>query len=111
MSMKLLAAATATGAGTAVSLRTGAQEHAVQANITGAPAAVTVALEASLDDGVTWVALVTHVFTAGELTATTSLFFVTGSPVMKVRANLVTLTAGAAPTVTVYYFPFEHRGG
>lgn len=102
MSVELLSAVTATGAGTGVKASPWTSTHTVQATITGAPTAVTVDLEGSLD-GAKWFTLVSHAFSGGELTATAALFFVTGSPVAMVRANLTTLTGGTAPTVSVVY--------
>lgn len=110
MAMKLLAAATATGAGTAVHLRKGVQEHTVQVVITGAPTAVTVALEASLNDGATWNSIGTQAFAAGDLTAGSLMYHVVDKPAQYVRMNVTVLTGGTAPTVTAFYFPFEHRG-
>lgn len=98
----LLRAATATGAGSEHSLNKLYETHTVQANITGAPTAVTVALEGSLD-GVLWFTLASHTFSAAELTATGAMFHVVQKPVTKVRANVTTLTGGTSPTVTVFY--------
>lgn len=110
MSMKLLAAATATGAGLSVALRKGVQEHTVQAVITGSPTAVTVSLESSLDNGVNWNVIGTYAFTAGDLSAGSAMYHVVNKPSELVRMNLTVLTGGTAPTVTAFYFPFEHRG-
>lgn len=110
MAMKLLAAATATGAGASVRLKKVVQEHTVQALITGSPTAVTVSLESSLNDGVTWNAIGTYPFAAGDLTAGSVMYHVIDKPAELVRMNLTSLTGGTAPTVTVFYLPFEHRG-
>lgn len=110
MAMKLLAAATATGAGLSVNLRKVVLEHTVQVIITGAPTAVTVALEASLDNGVTWNSIGTQAFAAGDLTAGSLMYHVTGKAAELVRMNTTVLTGGTAPTVTAFYLPFEHRG-
>ena len=98
----LLSAVAATGAGSSVLASPWNSNHAMQITITGAPTAVTVDLEGSLD-GTTWVALVSHVMSAGELAASKALVFVTGAPVPMVRGNLTTLTGGTTPTVTVKY--------
>lgn len=110
MAMKLLTAATATGAGASVRLKKGVQEHTVQVIITGAPTAVTVALESSLNDGVTWNSIGTYAFSAGDLAAASAMYHVVNKPAELVRANVTTLTGGTSPTVTCYYLPFEHRG-
>lgn len=110
MAMKLLAAATATGAGPSARLKKGVKEHTVQTIITGSPTAVTVSLEASLNDGVTWNAIGTYIFTAGDLSAGSAMYHVVNKPVEVVRINLTVLTGGVAPTATSFYLPFEHRG-
>ena len=102
MSVKLLDAATATGASGAWATHSGPSNHSVQVVITGAPTAVTVDLEISLDGSI-WVSAASHVMSAGELTATQALFHVVDKPSWNVRVNVVTLTAGTAPTVTVVY--------
>jgi len=93
-----------TGAGPTYGGATGDERydgfHAYQVNLTGAPTAVTIAIEGSLD-GLIWHELVEHVFDSGELTATSALFTFADKPVTFIRANLTTLTAGTAPTVTV----------
>lgn len=100
--LTFLDAATATGESSIKALPFLVSAHSVQATITGAPTAVTVDLEGSLD-GETFFVLATHPFTAGELTAAAALFHVIERPVNFVRVNLLTLTAGTAPTVTVKY--------
>ena len=102
----LLAAVTSTGAGTKQTITKGREEavtsHTLQVDITGAPTAVSVSLEGSVD-GTTFSDMGTHEFTADELTATTALFHVVNRAVPVVRANLTVLTGGATPTVTAYY--------
>jgi hypothetical protein len=100
--LKLLDAVTATGASDSKKFNYLVQDHTVQATITGAPSAVTVDLEGSLD-GVTFFSLESHVFTAGELTATGAMFHIIDKPVLFVNINLTTLTGGSAPTVTALY--------
>jgi len=102
MAIKLLDAATATGVSTSHPVRMKPRNHTVQFTITGAPTAVTVDLEGSLDD-TTFVSLASYVMTADELTATAAMFHVVDKPVRFIRVNLKTLTAGTAPTVTVLY--------
>ncbi len=102
----LLTAVTATGAGAGSTASSGLdkviKDHTIQATITGAPTAVTVDLEGSLD-GTTWFILDSHVFTAGELTATAAIVHILGAPVRHIRGNLTVLTGGTAPTVTMLY--------
>jgi len=106
MAIKLLDAVTATGSGSAFRINALVKTHTIQATITGAPTAVTVDLEGSVDN-VTFFQLATHVFTAGELTAQGAMFHVVDKVVRFVRLNLTTLTAGTSPTVTGLYEPFE----
>jgi len=102
MSAKLLDAAVATGTSPTWTLNRTPRNHTIQITITGAPTAVTVDLEGSLD-GTTWVSLASHVMSAAELTAAKALFHVGNKPTRRVRINLKTLTAGSSPTVTVIY--------
>lgn len=102
MAVKLLDAATATGASATWAVRMKPRNHTVQITITGAPTAVTVDLEGSLDN-TTWVSLASHIMSAAELTATEAMFHVYDKTVRYARVNLVTLTAGTNPTVTVKY--------
>lgn len=62
--------------------------------ITGGPASISVTLEGSLD-GVNWFVLDTSTSTSNALR------HVVDKPVRYLRANLGTLTGGAAPTVSV----------
>ena len=66
MAVKLLNAATATGASATWPVRMKPRNHSVQITITGAPTAVTVDLEGSLDD-VTWISLASHIMSATEI--------------------------------------------
>jgi YbbR domain-containing protein len=102
MAIKLLDGATAEGVSTSHPVRMKPRNHTVQVTITGAPTAVTVDLEGSLDD-TTYVSLASYVLTAADLTAAAAMFHVVDKPVRYVRVNLVTLTAGTAPTVTALY--------
>ncbi len=107
MSDKLLDAVTSTGVSSEIfSLYRDRQlfnNHTVSVSITGAPSAVTIDIEGTIDDGATWHQLVQHPFSAGELTATTVMFHFTNKVVDKIRHNLTTLTGGTAPTVTSYH--------
>lgn len=92
---KSLNAVTATGAGFPADFGVAHSKFSLQTVITGAPTAVSVALEGSLD-GANWSPLVTTTSTTGEIVA------IADKPVRFVRANLTTLTGGAAPTVTAW---------
>ncbi len=97
-----LNAVTSTGVSDIKQLPFLVEKHTVQVTITGAPSAVTVDLEGSLD-GETFFVLSTHPFTGGELTATAAMFHTVDKPVTYIRLNLLTLTAGTSPTVTAKY--------
>jgi hypothetical protein len=104
MAKVLLAAATATGAGGSVRMNRKPTAHTIQATMGGTvvATAVTVDIEGSLDDS-TWFQLVSHAFSAGEITAEGAMFHLADMPVKYLRANLTTLTGGTAPTVTVLH--------
>lgn len=99
MAVILLNGVTATGVGSSIICGQGISEHTVQATITGAPTAVTVALDGSLDDS-TWIELDSHPFSAGELTAGKAMWHVVNKVVKHIRLNLTALTGGTSPTVT-----------
>jgi len=101
-SLVFLSAVTSTGASGAKEFRRLVDSHALQVTITGAPSAVTVTLEGSLD-GTTFSTIGTHAMSAGELTATKAMYFDVDMPVLWVKANLTVLTGGSSPTVTVTY--------
>jgi len=93
----ILNAATATGVGrAAISPHLDTEVKAFSLVITGAPTQVTLGIEGSLDNGVTFNELLEH-----DATAEGSLFHLSGKPMTHYRANLKTLTGGTAPTVTV----------
>jgi len=79
-------------------------QHNVQVTFTttGAVTALTVALEGSIDT-VNFVSLVSHEFTAGELSAKTALFTVSAIGVQQVRANILVLTETGTTAVFVYH--------
>ena len=97
---KSLAAATAVGAGASMQYVEALVHHDIQVIITGAPTAVRVDVESSNDGGTTWGAIDTWSLAGGDVSGGHS--FTSGQPVMMMRANLVTLTAGTTPTVTAY---------
>ena len=98
----LLNAVTSTGVGPAKEFKRLIDKHVVQVDITGAPSAVTVLLEGSID-GTTFGIVGTHVFTAADLTNTTAIFFDSDNILLHVRVNLTVLTGGTTPTVTAIY--------
>jgi hypothetical protein len=102
MAKTLLDAATTTGAGSRVRMNRKPSRHTIQATMGGTvvATAVTVDIEASLDD-ITYFQLVSHAFSAAEITAEGAMFHLADMPVKYLRANLTTLTGGTAPTVTV----------
>jgi len=101
-SIVLLNAVTSTGASLSKEFSRLVNNHVMQVTITGAPSAVKVSLEGSLDN-TTFVQITEHTFSAAELTATKAMFFDVDKPLLSVKANLTTLTGGTAPTVTVTY--------
>lgn len=68
-------------------------------DITGAPSAVSVTIEYSVGNSAA-LDLVTHAFTAGELTATVAGFSIVGKNASRIRYN-ITITGGTSPTATV----------
>jgi hypothetical protein len=98
----LLSAAAATGPGTAVMPLKAYATWSCDATITGAPTAVTVRIEGT-QGGTTFdpTGMATQTCTAGQLTAGICSFSFIGMPVNLIRANLITLTGGTTPTVTV----------
>ena len=106
MAHVLLNAAAATGAGSSQKVSQIPSQHTVAATMGGTvvATAVTVDLEGSIDD-TTWFQLARHAFSAGEISAEAAMFHVIDKPVRYVRANLITLTGGTDPTVTVKYEP------
>jgi len=76
--------------------------YTVQVNITGTPTSVRVKLYGSLDKAL-WSYMLDHTLTADELTATTAMVIPQTEPVVNfIKAELVTLTGGTSPTVTMY---------
>ena len=90
-----LNAVTATGAGAAIDLGVTRTKFTMQTTVTGAPTAVSVTLQGSLD-GVNWSTLATSTSTTGDQQ------YAIDRPVRFVRTNLGTLTGGTSPTVTTF---------
>jgi hypothetical protein len=96
----LLDAVTVTGAGDAKIPLESYKCWSVQVNITGAPTAVTVALEGNIT-GTIFGTMVSHALSAAELIATQANFIITEMPANQIRGKLITLTGGTNPTVTM----------
>lgn len=89
----------ATGATASSGLMRGiAINHAIELIVTGAPATCTYRLQGTRD-AVTWFNI-----SAADITCTTTtVSFEANKPTVQVRGNLLTLTGGTAPTVTLKY--------
>lgn len=74
---------------------------AIQGVLTGDPTAVTIDVLGSLD-GVTYGIIDTHVFTAGELTAANSFFFVADKPTPFMKLDVSTYTITTASTLNTF---------
>lgn len=96
----LLNAATATGLGNPVIFQSARANHSIQVVLTGAPTAVKVALQGSID-GVTFNDIATWDTANGQVTG--DILSVNGVNVVAVQANFATLTGGTVPTVSVFY--------
>lgn len=92
----LLDAATAVATGATFSLSAVRRTFTLVTTVTGAPTGVSLTLEGSLD-GSQWYVLATSTSTTGDAQ------FAVDKPARYVRANLGTLTAGTAPTVTAKF--------
>lgn len=91
----LLNKVTTTGASAAVLLESPMSLFTMQTVVTGAPTGVSCTLQGSLD-GTNWTTLATSTSTTGDQQ------YAVDKPQRYIRANLGTLTAGTAPTVTAY---------
>lgn len=100
---RVLAAATATGAGAAVDLANVVDTFTAQYVTTGGPSGYAAKLQGSLD-GATWVDLPSLNVTADGL-VTNNATGVTRYAVRFIRANVTTLTGGTSPTVSVTVVP------
>lgn len=91
-------AQTAVGATTGVAMKGIPIQHTIELIVTGAPATCTYSLQGSRD-GTTWFTI-----SASAITCTsTTVAFEANKPTVYVRGNLLTLTGGTAPTVTLKY--------
>lgn len=96
---KTFTAQTATGATATSGLMRGIPVyHTIELIVTGGPAACTYRLQGTRD-GTTW-----YNISAADITCTaTTVAFETGKPAVSVRGNLLTLSGGTSPTVTLKY--------
>ena len=98
----LLDAATGTGAEAAKVVKQAYKSWGCDVEITGAPTAVTVRVEGNqgttiFDPG----GMAEFTMNAGQLAAGIGTFEIVEHTVKNIRGNLITLTGGAAPTVTL----------
>ena len=101
----VLDAVPSTGVGPSVNVSNHVpSNHALQVSMGGTVIAtgVVVDLEGSLDD-VTFFQLARFTLDAGEIAAGGALFHVADKPVCFIRANLISLVGGTAPTITADY--------
>lgn len=96
---KTFTAQTATGTTATSGLMRGIPvAHTIELVVTGGPTGCTYRLQGSRD-GTTWFNI-----SAADITCTTStVAFENGKPAVSVRGNLLTLTGGTTPSVTLKY--------
>ena len=96
---KTFTAQTAVGATASSGLMRGVPvAHTAELIVTGTPTTCTYRLQGSRD-GVTWFNI-----SAADITCTaTTVAFENGKPAVTVRGNLLTLTGGTSPTITLKY--------
>jgi hypothetical protein len=103
MSAILLDAVTATGSGTEIRVDQ-VKDHSIQVVFTGSITALTVDLEATLDNNKdtsvtpTWTSVGSHTFTGAEITAKASFFTVTSTVLRDIRLNVTALTGSGTIT-------------
>lgn len=107
--LKSLVAATATGAGVALTFDSPRRSHFnYQVSWTGSPSSVVVTLEITVD-GTNWVTWAT--FTSNGTTPPSgSIQGGDIGPIMGARLNLTTLSGGSSPTVSATYVQVEAVG-
>lgn len=101
--LTLLSGANATGPGSAAAVGSGIYKTwACDIVVTGSPTAVTVRIEGN-QGGTLFdpTGMATHTCTSGQLAAGICSFGFDSMPALSLRANIITLTAGTNPTVTV----------
>jgi hypothetical protein len=77
--------------------------HSFQVSLNGSPTAVTVRIEASIDD-TDFSCIAEHTLSAAELANNSALFHIANKPVPVLRANITKLDGGVSPQVSIYYF-------
>lgn len=97
--VKSLNAVLVTGAGTVLPFVSGQARTGMQVSYTSNPTAVAVDIEGTID-GTNWVVLASYNGGSGGTDANGAIVVTANLPVLKVRANLKTLTGGTAPAVT-----------
>jgi hypothetical protein len=116
---KLLDAVSVTGAGSTFNLpvifphapgglaNVTPSQHAIQVTFTesgGTVTALTINIEGSIDE-INFTTLISHIFTATEITAKTALFTIIAIPIPLIRANITVLTNTGTAYVSVYHLP------
>lgn len=94
--LTLLNAVTGAGAGASNNLKFLCTKMTWEIVLTGSPTSAETSLEGSIN-GTTWYSLDT------STTITSEMRHIVNKPVLSVRANLISLVGGTAPTVTVRF--------
>lgn len=117
MSLILIDAQTATGAGTAIHLARGISKGTVEIFFTGTVTSLVLTLEGTIDNSsqvnkqlALWFPLVTYTLSAAELAAKKAMFHYLDKPVESIRANVSTY-AGTGPVSVLYLPDFSSLGG
>lgn len=99
--LTLLSGATGTGAGAAQWVKNSNNEMWVcDVDVTGSPSVVVVTIEGNMGGTVfDPTGMGTHTFTSTQLTAKKASFSIVNSPVVNMRANVITFTGGTAISV------------
>lgn len=92
-------AQTTTGATAALVTDPSVRTHSIQLIVVGGPSGCTYRLQGSNDGGTTW-----YNISAADITCTSSInAFEVDKPTARVRGNLLTLTGGTTPSITLHY--------
>ncbi len=102
MAARLLTLANSIGVSPTWIVRKKPRNHTVHIIVFGAPSAVTVDLDGSLD-GINWASLNEHIMSAEELAAGIAIFHTVDKPIRYVRIALTELTSGGGATVSAFY--------
>lgn len=101
--IELMKEKTTTGAGSTIKVEhLNAKTWACDIIHTGSPTAITVRIEGN-QGGTTFdpIGMTSHTCTAAQLVAGICAFGFDAMPAINIRANIITLTGGSSPTVTV----------